>query len=316
LSPARPAASSPDEPERVPYDRQVTSGIERLNPDQQTLLRDWFPDSVVESDHSWGLVETSVLELTHQGTRLIIKAGGRNDHHLEREVHAHLNWLRPWTSRGRAPTLLRFDTEAKLLATRFLPGDLVVETERVNEPETYRQAGQLLAMLHAQLAVTHDEYEAEENAKALAWLAKPHRIDPLTEQRLLAEIASWPTPVAELVPTHGDWQPRNWLVHRGVVSIIDFGRAALRPAISDFARLAAQDFLRDAALEAAFLEGYGPDPRDPKAWHRIRVREAIGTAAWAYQVGDAAFEAQGHRMIADVLSGRRPLPEPGRSPRF
>jgi len=31
------------------------------------------------------------------------------------------------------------------------------------------------------------------------------------------------------------------------------------------------------------------------------VREAIGTAAWAYQVGDSAFEARGIRMINDVL---------------
>ena len=30
-------------------------------------------------------------------------------------------------------------------------------------------------------------------------------------------------------------------------------------------------------------------------------REAIGTAAWAYQVGDRPFEEQGHRMIAAAL---------------
>ena len=279
----------------------MASGIEGLTPDQRALLTEWFPGAVVVKDHSWGLVETTVLELTHEATRLIIKAGGPNDHHIEREVHAHLNWLRPWTPSGHAPTLLRFDTDAKLLATRYLPGDLVGETERADETDTFRQAGQLLALLHAQPAVVDHDFEIQENAKALGWLVKPHRIDPDSEQRLRAEISSWPTPDATLVPTHGDWQPRNWLIHGGVVSIIDFGRAALRPAMSDFARLAAQDFPRDAALEAAFVEGYGPDPRDPEAWHRNRVREAIGTAAWAFQVGDAAFEAQGHRMIADVL---------------
>jgi hypothetical protein len=31
------------------------------------------------------------------------------------------------------------------------------------------------------------------------------------------------------------------------------------------------------------------------------VREAIGTAVWAHLVGDVAFEAQGHRMLAEVL---------------
>lgn len=99
------------------------------------------------------------------------------------------------------------------------------------------------------------------------------------------------------MPTHGDWQPRNWLVHDDVVCVIDFGRAALRPAATDFARLAVQDFRRDPSLEAAFLDGYGTDPREPGAWRRNQVREAIGTAVWAYRVGDEQFEAQGHRMI-------------------
>jgi len=78
----------------------------------------------------------------------------------------------------------------------------------------------------------------------------------------------------------------------------------MRPALTNFARLAAQDFRRDPSLEKAVLDGYGPDPREKQAWHRSRVREAISTAAWAYRVGDESFEAQGHRMIADAL-GRR-----------
>ena len=57
-------------------------------------------------------------------------------------------------------------------------------------------------------------------------------------------------------------------------------------------------------LEAAFLDGYGGDPREPDAWRRLRVAEAVGTAVWAYGVGDEAFEQQGHRMIADVLDNR------------
>jgi len=35
---------------------------------------------------------------------------------------------------------------------------------------------------------------------------------------------------------------------------------------------------------------------------RQRVREAIGTATWAYAVGDDAFEAQGLRMIDEALA--------------
>jgi aminoglycoside phosphotransferase len=280
----------------------VTSALGNLSSWQQALVDQWLPGATVERDHSWGLVETTVLEMTHAGARFIVKAGGDEDHHIERELHAHLTWLRPWTSGGRAPTLVHGSVDAKLLITRYLPGELVLGSDHADDPATYRQAGELLALLHAQTVVRDDDYERRENEKSLAWLSRPHRIAAITTERLRAEIAAWPTPPATLVPTHGDWQPRNWLVHEDVLGVIDFGRAAMRPAYTDFARLAAQDFRRDPNLEAAFLDGYGTDPREPGAWSRNRVREAIGTAAWAYRVGDEPFEAQGHRMIAEALS--------------
>ena len=283
------------------YTPSVTSGLDQLSSRQRELVDQWLPGVKVEVDHSWGLVETTVLQVQYAGSRLIIKAGGRDDHHLEREIRAHLEWLTPWTSIGRAPKLRHCDPEAKVVVTDYLPGRLVLGTEHVDDPDAYRQAGALLAAFHAQSVVTDPQHEHRENQRALAWIDSPHRITPAVEERLRAEIDSWPEPSAELVPTHGDWQPRNWLIHGGVVSVIDLGRAALRPALTDFARLAAQDFRRDPALEAAFLEGYGPDPREPGAWHRTQVREAIGTASWAHQVGDEPFEAQGHRMIAEAL---------------
>lgn len=193
------------------------------------------------------------------------------------------------------------DDEARLLVTTYLPGELVQGTVHERRPDTYRQAGRLLRDLHDQLAVEDRQLEAREKDKAFSWLDRPHRIPADVEARLRAEVASWPTPPAVVVPTHGDWQPRNWLVHEDVVSVIDLGRADLRPAHTDLARLAAQQFRTDPALEAAFLEGYGRDPREPSAWHRTRVCEAIGTAVWAHQVGDEAFEEQGHRMVAEAL---------------
>lgn len=286
----------------------MASGIAKLTPDQRTLLHRLLPGAVVERDHSWGLVDRVVLEVTHEAHRFIVKAGGPDDHHMTRELHAHLHWLEPWTSRGRAPILIHHDAAANLLVTHFLPGQLVEGTDSARDPAAYRQAGELLALLHSQSSVSDWGYEAAENAKSLAWLDKPHRIAPDVERALRNEIATWPEAPAVLVPTHGDWQPRNWIVHEGLVSVIDFGRAALRPAMSDFTRMAAREFRGDAALEAAFLEGYGRDPREAAGWRRNRVREAVGTAVWAHQVGDAEFEEHGHQMIADALA------ETGESP--
>ena len=272
-----------------------------LSARQAELLDIWLPGADVVRDHGWGLVATTVLEVVRGSERLIVKAGGDRDGHIAREITAHRKWLSPWTTRGRAPELVHCDVEAKLVVTRYLPGRLVLGDPSADDPDTYRQAGELLAVFHGQESHVDPDHERVENAKALVWLDEPHRIDAAVEQRLRDEIASWPEPPATVVPTHGDWQPRNWLVADGVVSVIDFGRAALRPALTDFARLAAQDFRRDPGLERAFLAGYGDDPREPGAWFRQRVREAIGTAAWAHAVGDEAFEAQGLRMVDEVL---------------
>ena len=277
------------------------SHVDALTPGQVELLDTWLPGAEVSRDHSWGLVATTVLEVVRAGERFVVKAGGERDHHIRRELRAHRSWLQPWTSRGRAPVLVAGDEDAKVLVTRYLPGRLVLGDPAADDPDTYRQAGGLLAVLHGQLELQDAELERRENARAVAWLDGPHRIEPAAEEQLRAQLSSWPEEATTVVPTHGDWQPRNWLVEDGVVSVIDLGRADLRPAMSDLTRLAAQDFRRDAALEAAFFDGYGSDPREPAAWHRTRVREAIGTAAWAFAVGDEAFEAQGHRMIADVL---------------
>lgn len=275
--------------------------LSNLSPAQRDLLARWLPGCQVVRDHSWGLVETQVLEVVSGGERYIVKAGGPRDGHIARELEAHETWLGPWTTVGRAPRLVHGDGGAKLLLTQYLPGRLVLDSPAQQDPDTFVQAGRLLAALHGQAAVVDHDYEATLNARAIAWLDGPHRIDAPSEARLRAEIASWPTPPARLVPTHGDWQPRNWLVHEGVVSVIDFGRAALRPAMSDLVRLSNQDFAHHPALEAAFLEGYGADPREPRAWRREKVREAIGTSCWAFLHGDDGFEQQGHRMVADVL---------------
>ncbi|ATG51716.1 hypothetical protein CFK38_09425 [Brachybacterium vulturis] len=140
-------------------------------------------------------------------------------------------------------------------------------------------------------------------SRARGWLERPHRIDDGAVAALSAEIDGWGLEgEVMLVPTHGDWQPRNWLIDHGELKVIDFGRADLRPRVEDFARLARQDFARDPRLEEAFLKGYGHDPREADLWRRTLVTEAIGTAVWAFGVGNGPFEQAGLRQIAHLLS--------------
>ena len=145
------------------------------------------------------------------------------------------------------------------------------------------------------------EYEARENARTLGWLDQSHLIGPEVERRLRAEIGSWPTPPSVLVPTHGDWQPRNWVVNRDVVRVIDFGRADLRrrrpisPVWPYWTFGATRGWRPPSSRDTA------PTPANQQRGTAFCVREAIGTAVWAHLVGDTAFEAHGHRMIAAAL---------------
>ncbi len=277
--------------------------FERLSPRQRELIGEWMPGAEVVADLSWGIVDTVVLHVRHGGRELVVKAGGERDHHIGRELDSHEGgWVEAWAAAGRAARLVHADRGERILVLERLPGELAYRTPAATDPEVHRQAGVLLRGFHAQHSRPGDRDDLGV-ARALRWLDGRHRIDPDAAASLRALFEAASRISVDLVPTHGDWQPRNWLVDDGVVRIIDFGRFALRPAASDFARLAAQEWREAPACETAFFEGYGSDPREPSAWRLLRAAEAVGTAAWAFQVGDEAFEAQGHRMIADVLAG-------------
>jgi hypothetical protein len=132
---------------------------------------------------------------------------------------AHREWLRPWVSTGHAPLLLFGDEAAKVLVTRYLPGTLVEGTGAQDDPEIYRQAGSLLATFHGQLSVVDDDWNDRFRARVERHLALPHRIDREIERCVYAEVSNWPGGGARVVPTHGDWQPRNWLIDDGTVRV-------------------------------------------------------------------------------------------------
>lgn len=286
--------------EEVALGSRLVPSLPMLEPPQRAVVEEWFPGAVLIVDHSWGLVGRTVLHLRYEGRDFVLKAGAFEDHHMVREIVAHFTMVEPLAGCGLAPRLVQADRGLRLLATTYLPGVLVEGTPAEYEPGTYRQAGHALALFHGQGARPGDEYEQRMDAKALAWLNRDHRIADEAVALLRAELAT-PLPPRPLAPTHGDWQPRNWIVDGARLAVIDFGRADWRPPGTDLARLGAQQFRGRPDLVEAFLDGYGNDPRTPQAWRRDRVREAIGTAVWAHLVADDEFEQQGHRMIANLL---------------
>lgn len=274
----------------------------RLDDRQDALVRSWLPGLRLRADMSWGSAGTTVLDADSDRGRVVIKAGTATNHHIDREIAAFQGYTDRLTHGGTASRLLHHDRRAKLLVLAHLEGSLVQGSAAECAPDTYVQAGRLARVLHGQAQRLDSTWNRNAISKSLAWLDKPHDIPRAIVTRLRTLLgAHVPTPVT-VVPTHGDWQPRNWLIGHGSVKAIDFGRFAWRPAASDFCRLAAQQWRRDPELEAAFFAGYGGDPRTPTQWRMLVVHEAIGTAVWAHQVGDEPFERQGQRMIVEALT--------------
>ncbi|WP_127472673.1 aminoglycoside phosphotransferase family protein [Microbacterium sulfonylureivorans] len=273
-----------------------------LTSDQTAVLTSWLRRFEIVEDLSWGQTDTVVLHVDTPDGERIVKAGGPANHHILRELQAHDGATDAWVAEGRAARLRHADASRRILVLDYLPGVLAGATAAALDPDVHRQAGALLRQFHDESS--HDGDAAEEAAarRAVAWLDSPHRIDAETERRLREALSAASPEIPPAVPTHGDWQPRNWLVDDGVVRVIDFGRFGLRSAVTDFARLASQEWLTSPAAERAFFEGYGDDPRTPEHWRLVRLREAIGTAVWAHQVGAEEFERQGHRMIAEALA--------------
>lgn len=189
-----------------------------------------------------------------------------------------------------------------MLITEYQTGELVEGTPYEFNPDRHAQAGVMLRALHGQARRSDGEYDYLTTTKAIAWLDREHRVEPHAEADARRVLHANRPRTAETVPTHGDWQPRNWLIDGHHVRAIDFGRFDFRPPATDLARLSTQQLKDVSSLEPAFLDGYGGDPRDGDQWSIELLREAIGTAVWAYQVSDIEFEAHGHRLLGEALA--------------
>lgn len=272
-----------------------------LSTTHQCFVEEHLDGLELVEDMSWGLIDTSVLHVRSSGADFVVKCAGPTNHHIGREITAHESSTQQLVDLGLASRMIAFDRSKNILITTYLQGRLAQGSSVEFDYDIHVQAGAALRALHGMDSVMDPDYERRATEKSLNLLGQSHRIDPLTAHRARILLTDYrPRPVA-VVPTHGDWQPRNWLVHEERLRVIDFGRFEYRPPATDLCRLAAQQWSTSNLLEDAFIEGYETDPRDEEVWLIDLLREAIGTAVWAYQVGDQRFEDQGHRMLARAL---------------
>lgn len=251
-------------------------------------------------DLSWDEQSTHVLQVCSGAGDFVVKAGNAGNHHIAREITAHSRWTSSLVHLDRTAPAVGWDEAARVLVLRYQPGTLVEGTPQEHTASFHRQAGIALKALHCETQRVDTDYERRASARALAWLDGRHRIEPAVEKLARDVLAAHDPGPVTVVPTHGDWQPRNWLADGAWLRVIDFGRFDFRPASSDLCRLATQQWADRPDLEEAFLDGYGCDPRDAR-WQVELLREAIGTATWAYLRGDEEFEAHGHRCLTAAL---------------
>ncbi|WP_426228371.1 phosphotransferase family protein [Pseudarthrobacter sp. DSP2-3-2b1] len=273
-----------------------------ITTEQNRLLAAWLGDFRLVRDYSWPLQDTTVLHVVTPAGAFIVKAS-TTSHHIRREISAHAVGFDGLE--GRVPALRHASAEAGMLVTEFLPGTLVEGTPAENDPETYRQAGELLRKIH-QPAGDSLHYAKALATKTRAWMDRAHGLLAETDlKRLEDQLAGLNPGAVPMVTTHGDYQPRNWLQDNGQIKVIDFGRAEQRPWVHDLVRLTHQQFVHRQGLAEAFHEGLGRTvgPAEADLWRLENLNQAVGTVVWAHQVGDAAFEESGRGMVHRVLSG-------------
>lgn len=242
-----------------------------------------------------------MLQLRSGGRDFIARAS-RSSHHIEREIAAHENLFKRMS--GRVPRLVNCSIDERILLTDYLPGMPVEGTPAELDPDVYLQAGALLAGL-----LMPGEQSADYvSARVAAVRMNLSNASALVSGSVLRElevrvgaVVDAPVPMSF---THGDYQPRNWIVHDGELRVIDFGRAALRHWTSDLVRLNNQQFVGHPELKRAFVKGLDRSMTDLD--HRMlqlsTLQQAVGTAVWAHEIGDSAFEEHGRFMINRLLA--------------
>lgn len=267
----------------------------------------------VVKDHSWEHQWASVVQLRDRtGREWFLKRHRDHDRYVA-EVTAYLRWVP--TLGNHAPTLRAHDDSHQAVILSALPGHPAPwpaptpdPTRADTEIATQRHAGALLRRLHSAHTTSPQPDYAAAKLYELELLA--HQVtDLLTHDELgfaRTEIqALIDLPAPSLVPCHGDYSMRNWLLDDGKLYILDFEWARLDAWVSDLTRLHLGIWRTRPELREAFLDGYGRELDDSER-ALLRASAAV-TAVWlvikARESAQRSFEEANRDALHHLMTG-------------
>ena len=253
----------------------TVSPADLLSREQLQLLGQWLGEWELEEDMSWGVQDIRVLRLGTSRGPVVVKASPTL-HHIQREIRAYRQMTEPLGT--RSPRLVYGDGRAGLVVSTWLPGRLVEGGPFEYSAEAFRQAGEILALLHRPVQETRS-YDPAAAHKIGDFLRRAGHLAPPPHLEAARQLVRAHRPAPRtLYATHGDYQPRNWLEDGGTVAVIDFGRAGYRPWVTDLVRLEHAYFTDHPELRTAFLTAYGRDPaEEPGSWLLDNLLQSLGT---------------------------------------
>jgi phosphotransferase family enzyme len=232
----------------------------------------------------------------------------------EREL-VGLGWLSglPEGARQMAVPMVATADELDAMLFEAAPGEIVEEAELSSEElqAAYQMAGAFAAALHAlpcNGCGAAPGYEQELVGKIEGWFELYEGVAGLDAELkrfvLDAVVADGVFREAVLVPTHMDYSPRNWLIHRDDgalwLHVIDWERARPELWVQDAQRMSEDHWHRDPALREAFFLGYGREPSEVEGRQLklLNLAATVPTIGWARAREDTRFEAWAREVLA------------------
>lgn len=283
----------------------MTSGASGMPEPLAALVASVLGPELQVRSRSWPGAASHVWEARAAGGATVFAKVHRTPKFHRREVAAYESWV-PLLGKD-TPILLACDSELAGIVVTPLPG-VPVKFQPLapgQDVEVHALAGALARRIHDTASGPAAIAPALPSAYVLKHLSRARltAADLSRARAILAEAAQVSLPV---VPTHGDFQPRNWLYDNDAqVRIIDFERAEPASTVRDFRLLVNGPWRERPDLREAFFDGYGrrPTTDEETALAGWVVLDALDSAHWGAKHHDAEVLERGLAGLAQLRNG-------------